>query len=74
LGSHDRYLLTLVDDGDTAALDPLKWPVFLHFEAAFFGYYLQGHQDYNQYLTADYVNSLEAQMKLGMVWGLYTKT
>lgn len=44
-----------------------------HFAVAFFGYYLQGKQDYAQYLTAQYVDSLESQVKLGLVWGPYKK-
>ena len=69
LGSQDRYLLTVTkseadpinDKGYASAVDG--------FAGAFFGRYLAGKQDNAQYLTADYVNSAEAQLKLGLVWG-----
>lgn len=73
LGSHDRYLLTLVDATHMAVGNPTFWPVFHQFEAAFFGYYLQGHQDDDQYLSADYVTRLAAQTNLKLAWGPYSK-
>ena len=51
------------------------WPLIAQLYklyTAFFGYYLQGHKDDAQYLTADYVNSVEAQLKLGLLWGPYS--
>jgi predicted dienelactone hydrolase len=73
LGSQDRYLLSVANQGYAFVEDRRYEPVLTHFEVAFFGYYLQGHQDYAQYLTAKYVDSLEADVKLGLVWGPYTK-
>ena len=69
LGSQDRYLLTVTkseadpinDKGYASAVDG--------FAGAFFGRYLAGKQDNAQYLTADYVNSAETQLKLGLMWG-----
>jgi predicted dienelactone hydrolase len=40
--------------------------IVMHFATAFFGYYLQGHEDYAQYLTENYVNAIE-----GLHWGPY---
>ncbi|MCC7451288.1 MAG: hypothetical protein IT324_28015 [Anaerolineae bacterium] len=73
LGSKDRYLLTLVDAEHEFPIDlrPETEHTLAHFATAFFGYYLQGKQDYAQYLTAKYVDSLEAQVKLRLVWGPY---
>ncbi len=73
LGSTDRYLLSLVHSNHFFPDDPGLRPVLLHFSAAFFGYKLQGKQDYAQYLTAKYVDSLKSQMKLGLAWGPYQK-
>ena len=37
-----------------------------HFAVAFFGYYLQGHKDYKQYFSEDYVKQLD-----NLAWGIY---
>ncbi len=72
LGSQDRYLLSVVNGAHLLVQSP-NGPYLAQFTMSFFGYYLQGHQDYAQYLTAKYVDSVEAQLKLGLVWGPYTK-
>jgi predicted dienelactone hydrolase len=65
-GSEDRALVSFIDgDHYFGIRDPHK-PRFKHLLAAFFGYYLQGREDYAEYLTEDYVNSIE-----GLVWGHY---
>jgi len=75
LGSKDKYLLSLMDADHHFGYSATAQftPVVFHFGTAFFGYYLQGKQDYAQYLTAKYVDNLEAQSKLGLVWGPYQK-
>ncbi len=66
LGSKDRYLLSLVGANHSfGSVAPFE-PLVLHFATAFFGYYLQGHEDYTQYLTENYVNGIE-----GLRWGPY---
>jgi predicted dienelactone hydrolase len=76
LGSPDRYLLSVINGAHLLVGehgDGVYAPIFAQFTVSFFGYYLQGHEDYAQYLTAKYVDSVEAQLKLGLVWGPYTK-
>lgn len=59
LGSTDRYLLTLLGAGHFAASEDVRFhPVLRQVAMSFFGRYLQGHEDYAQYLTAEYVGSL----------------
>lgn len=71
LGSEDLYLLSIINgDHHTFTTSPYR-PAINHFEAAFFGYYLQGQEDYAQYLTSEYVDDLESQLDLGLVWGVY---
>jgi hypothetical protein len=41
-------------------------PRINHLMTAYFGYYLQGQEDYAQYLTEDYVDNIE-----GLAWGPY---
>jgi predicted dienelactone hydrolase len=64
VGIADRYLISFVGYSHRSLLfaDPRRD----HFMTAFFGYYLQGREEYAQYLTADYVNSIE-----GLEWGPY---
>jgi predicted dienelactone hydrolase len=60
LGSPDRYLLTLLGAGHlTPFQDKYIQAIIRQFGTAFFGYYLQGKTEYAQYLTADYVGTLE---------------
>ncbi len=64
LGSADRYLISFIGGSHRTLLYPD--PRRDHLMTAFFGYYLQGREDYAQYLTEDYVNSIE-----GLAWGPY---
>jgi hypothetical protein len=58
-----NFLISFI--GGTHGL-PANEPLIKPFLVAFFGLYLQGHDDYAQYLTEDYVNSIE-----GLHWGAY---
>ena len=73
LGSQDRYLLTMVNGEHVPGFDDATLPFTTQMITAFFGYYLQGQQDDIQYLTEKYVGDVEVQLKLGLVWGPYTK-
>jgi predicted dienelactone hydrolase len=73
LGSPERYLLSVVKANHGSFMDAKHLPATSHFYTAFFGYYLRGEKDYAQYLTAKYVDSIEAELKLGLVWGPYTE-
>ncbi len=73
LGSQDRYLLSIVNGSEMA--DYFAKPllaVSTQLDAAFFGYYLRGQKDYAQYLSKANIDSDEAQLKLGLVWGEYS--
>ncbi len=73
LGSKDRYLITFVNADHMFGYNASSRlsPLILHFATAFFGLYVQGKQDYAQYLTAKYVNSLEKVGVYQPVWGVY---
>ena len=59
LGSADRYLLTLLDAGHASVMELSSDKSLLRqVGVAFFGYYLQGREEYAQYLTEEYVESL----------------
>jgi predicted dienelactone hydrolase len=64
LGSEDVALLTAVGVGHMIGAEELLAP-FRHFTTAFFGTYLQEQEDYADYLTEAYVDSVE-----GLAWGV----
>lgn len=65
LGSPERYLISF-KDGDHGYLLLPHLRTREQLMTAFWGYYLQNRQDYAQFLTEAYVNSVE-----GIVWGVY---
>ncbi len=66
LGSEDKYLLSLLTAGHiyTEGSTITHRPAINHFSTAFFGYYLQGQEDYAEYLTAEFVEQFEE-----LAWG-----
>jgi predicted dienelactone hydrolase len=65
LGAEDRYLVTLMHVAHAEAMGATRaFETFNHFATAFFGYYLQGREDYGDYLTADFVDQYE-----DLAWG-----
>jgi predicted dienelactone hydrolase len=67
-GGDERALISIIGANHLfgyGANSP-KTAVVMHFATAFFGYYLQGQEDYAQYLTADFVNGIG-----DLVWGPY---
>ena len=63
LGTDDRYLLSFLENQNFATMPSFEAPI-KHVAPAFFGYYLQGQEDYAEYLTADFVDQFE-----GLAWG-----
>ena len=71
LGFEERYLLTLIDGDHDSPTNAANTRTLQHITAAFFGYYLQEREEYSQYLTSEYVDNLETEVDLGLVWGIY---
>lgn len=65
LGAEERHLLTFLRY-DFYYREPELRVWINHFATVFFGYYLQGQEDYAQYLTAEYVEGFE-----DLAWGAY---
>jgi predicted dienelactone hydrolase len=67
LGAPDKALISFV--GEEHMMIESDEPVakMKHFAAAFFGYYLQGRQEYAGYFSEDFVNRQE-----NLAWGVYT--
>jgi predicted dienelactone hydrolase len=72
LGSPDRYVLSLIKSAHVPGLSGLAASPTNQLLVAFFDKYLQGKSDDAQYLTSDYVQGIEDQLKLGLFWGPYS--
>ncbi len=57
LGTPDRYLISIAGKDHMMIFDYSYVLRMKHFAAAFFGVYLQGRQDYDQYVSQDFVES-----------------
>jgi len=68
LGTPDRIMISFVDQGHMMIYDADQVARMKHFAVAFFGYHLQGHDDYSKYFLEDFV----AQYN-NLVWGVYKK-
>ena len=70
LAMEQGSMITLVDYA-WAQLGHIKWPhpqeeaYYKHFSTAFFGYYLQGQENYSDYLTQNFVESYD-----DLIWGV----
>lgn len=58
LGSEDKFLLSFPNQGHLFFMDFGSQDYEKLFATAFFGHYLQGREDYAQYLTVEYTGSL----------------
>jgi predicted dienelactone hydrolase len=67
LGTPDKIMISFI--GEEHSMVESDEPVarMKHFAAAFFGYYLQGQQDYQKYFSEDFVSGRD-----GLAWGVYT--
>lgn len=68
LSVSDRYLLSFIDQGHMYAPASTQQPPINHFATAFFGLYLQGHDDYANYLTAGFVSEVTTEFDF-LAWG-----
>lgn len=67
LGTPDHYLITSVNGSHQTIVNPRDARVSI--ATAFFGYYLQGKEQYADYLTAESVESFD-----GLAWGVVEST
>ncbi|MBN1964978.1 MAG: hypothetical protein JW910_10040 [Anaerolineae bacterium] len=65
LNPENRYLISFVGYGHHPENTPDGAAYYRHFSTAFFGYFLQGQEDYADYLTEAYVDDFE-----DLVWGV----
>jgi predicted dienelactone hydrolase len=67
IGTPDRFLISFV--GRTHSMTFAEDAILRmrHFATAFFGYYLQGREDYAEYFSEDFVTQFD-----DLAWGLYS--
>lgn len=66
LGSKDKYLVTFLERAHMMIYDAPSVTQMMHFANAFFGYYLQGREDYAQFYSKEFVDQHD-----DLAWGIY---
>lgn len=66
LGGPSKSMISFTNQGHMMVFDPEPMDRMQHFATAYFGYYLQGRQDYAEYISEEYVSQFD-----DLVWGLY---
>jgi predicted dienelactone hydrolase len=68
LGTADRTMISFVNSSHGMIYMSDQLARMKHFAVAFFGYHLQGHDDYAKYFSEDFVAQYD-----DLAWGVYTK-
>ena len=68
LPASNRFMISFVGQDHMMIYDTQQLARMKHFAVAFLGYYLQGHDDFFQYFSEDFVAQYE-----DLVWGVYKK-
>jgi predicted dienelactone hydrolase len=68
LGSAERYLISFIGKNHMMVFNTDVNLRMNHFTCAFFGYYLQGREDYREYFSEDFVSRF-----IDLAWGVYGK-
>jgi len=66
LVNSDRYLISFIGKKHMMAQNKEQRSRINHFAVAFFGYYLQGHEEYVDYFSEDFVSQFD-----DLYWGVY---
>jgi predicted dienelactone hydrolase len=66
LTTPDRFLISFIGQGHLMVLNAEPAARINHFASAFFGYYLQGRQDYRDYFSQEFVSRFA-----DLAWGVY---
>lgn len=67
LGTSERYLVSFINKSHMMVENPEPAARIKHFVTAFFGYYLQGREEYAEYFSEDYVSQFD-----DLFWGVYS--
>ncbi len=66
LGSSERFLISFIGWGHALVFNAEQALRLQHFAAAFFGYYLQGREEYRDYFSEGFINQFD-----DLAWGVY---
>jgi predicted dienelactone hydrolase len=67
LGTPDRYMISYIGEDHMMVFSPEPAARMKHFVTAFFGYYLQGNNDYAEYFSEDFIAQFD-----DLAWGTYS--
>ncbi len=62
----EKSMVSFIDQGHMMLTNDEIAPIINHFLVAFFGYHLQGKEEYNDFITEDFVSRQE-----GLAWGVF---
>ena len=68
LGTADKYMISFVDQTHFLGHKPEQELRMRHFVTAFFGYYLHGREDFDEFFSEDFVEQYN-----DLAWGIYNK-
>jgi predicted dienelactone hydrolase len=67
LGTSDRYMISFIGKRHMMVFNSEQASRMKHFATAFFGYFLQGRDEYQEYFSKEFVNQFD-----DLAWGVYT--
>jgi predicted dienelactone hydrolase len=68
LGAPEKFMISFIGKEHLMVLEEESASRMKHFAVAFFGYYLQGKDDYKMYFSEEFVSQID-----GLAWGEYKK-
>jgi predicted dienelactone hydrolase len=68
LGTTEKYLISFIDQGHMMVFNSKQVGWINHFAIAFFGYYLQGRDEFAYYFSEDFVGQFN-----DLAWGIYSE-
>jgi len=66
IGAAEKYMVTIKDKGHMMIGEKRPVEIMKHFANAFFGFFLQGKEEYQEYFTEEFVDQVE-----DLAWGIY---
>ena len=68
VGNPEKMMISFINRDHMMVLNPIDAEIMNHFTTAFFGYYLQGRDDYAQYFSEEFVAQFD-----DLAWGMYLR-
>ena len=67
IGTPDKTMISIIGQGHMMVYDTVMVSRMAHFAVAFFGYHLQGRDDYAEFFSEDFLNQYA-----DLAWGVYS--